>query len=54
MTDQERGETICQDCGKPDGTKELHVCPYQSEINDIDEPICNCCGDCTDQCAGQI
>ena len=54
MSDQEAVEIICQGCGNLEGTKNLHVCPYQSEINDIDDPICNCCESCTDECAMEV
>ena len=44
----------CQFCNKNDGTSELHVCPYKSEINDNEEDLCNCCEDCQHECAMDI
>ena len=40
-------------CGnKSDGR---HSCPYQADINDNgDEDYCNCCSDCTTDCAMDI
>jgi len=34
---------------------ELHSCPFQSEINDNDDPeYCACCEDCTQECLWDI
>ena len=33
----------------------LHSCPYQREINDDDNPeYCDCCEECTQECADNI
>jgi hypothetical protein len=40
-------------CGEP-GTGELHECPYQSEINCDDTPVCNCCDGCRGQCSDDV
>jgi hypothetical protein len=44
----------CQRCGKNEGTKELHSCPYASEIHDDDTHNCNCCDDCAHECMMEI
>lgn len=31
-----------------------HACPYRSEIHDDAESLCNCCEDCTRECAMDI
>ena len=31
-----------------------HTCPYQEEINEDSETLCNCCKECTQQCAWDI
>jgi hypothetical protein len=30
------------------------ACPYQREINDNDEPVCNCCEECCSDCVEDI
>jgi hypothetical protein len=35
-------------------TLELHPCPFASEINEDHEPHCQCCSDCTHQCAMDV
>lgn len=44
---------ICEKCNKnpSDG---LGTCPYQVEINDDRETLCNCCSECSSQCAEDI
>ncbi len=42
------GGSFCQ--GKNPGDDD-HTCPYQSEINDDNESLCNCCADCSYECA---
>lgn len=39
-------------CGKYPGT-ELHTCPYGEEINN-NFSLCNCCDECTQNCADDI
>lgn len=46
-------ESKCQQCNINEG-KELHTCPFESEINDNEEIKCNCCDDCTTDCAMEI
>ena len=31
-----------------------HSCPYQEEINEDISTLCNCCKECTQQCAWDI
>lgn len=47
------------ECGMRDNcqneaTKEMHPCPYAQEIFDDDEDVCNCCDNCTYECAMDI
>lgn len=32
----------------------LHTCPYQEDINNDNEYMCNCCDYCTQQCMNDI
>ena len=32
----------------------LHRCPYRAEMNNDDEPFCNCCEDCTTECGYEV
>lgn len=41
----------CQ-CGVPG--EELHTCPYSEDINGNYETLCNCCSECSNQCAMDI
>jgi hypothetical protein len=43
----------CERCNKP-VSGELHTCPFQEEINDDSESLCNCCGDCERECADDV
>jgi len=38
----------CQRCQRVTGEPE-HTCPYQEEINDNHEVMCNCCDECRQQ-----
>jgi hypothetical protein len=52
---QQPEQAICQGrhgCQNP--AAELHVCPYQSEINDDNETLCNCCSECERDCSDDI
>ena len=42
---------ICS-CGN-EGEEE-HSCPWQSDINNDDEYMCNCCDSCSSNCAEDI
>jgi hypothetical protein len=44
---------LCQRCSKRQATED-HPCPYQSDINDDRETMCNCCEDCSQQCVDDI
>ena len=39
-------------CGND--AEEPHVCPYNVEINDDEETLCNCCDDCKQDCIDSI
>jgi hypothetical protein len=48
------GNTDHSPCKRCDGPgRELHVCPFEQEINN-DETPCNCCAKCTDDCSMEI
>ena len=34
--------------------RDPHPCPYQQEINDDSETLCNCCAECQAECADDI
>lgn len=34
--------------------EELHPCPYEMEINDNYENVCNCCEECESECSADI
>ena len=38
----------CKDCDS-EGSKELHICPFEEEINNNNR-LCNCCKECEYQC----
>lgn len=44
----------CQKCEKSNGTKKLHACPFDIEINNCNEHNCNCCEKCTYECADGV
>lgn len=48
-TDRAKAE-LCK-CGKNPATPQPHRCPYQYEINDDASESCNCCGECSYECA---
>jgi len=50
MTEEQEQEDMCR-CGV-DGS-EYHECPYKQETNNDDEQ-CNCCDECTENCASNI
>ncbi len=43
----------CKRCGNAPSEKP-HPCPYESEIGDDDETLCNCCEDCEGECTDEI
>ena len=43
----------CERCNKNDG-EDLHVCPYQEDVNGDEETLCNCCTDCVNTCVDEI
>lgn len=44
----------CTRCRNYNGTYETHGCPFDEEINGDYEERCNCCPDCTHECAMDI
>ena len=45
---------ICENCKSENGTEELHLCSYSIEVyppDDYEEKMCNCCEECTRECA---
>ena len=51
---QNRESDICESCRKNEGTDKLHSCPFAEEIWDNHSADCNCCDDCSYQCAMDI
>lgn len=45
-------EERCDKCGGP--ASEPHPCPYAEEIGGDCETLCNCCPNCTGECAMDI
>jgi hypothetical protein len=46
-------------CGARNGCKNearpRHSCPFQSDVNDDDNPnYCDCCEDCTHECCDDV
>ena len=56
MSADEKGPEPVEMCGAcgVNQAREPHVCPYQSDINDDDETLCDCCDDCTAECAYDV
>jgi hypothetical protein len=45
---------LCEKCGINEA-QEPHPCPYQHEINDVeDDEYCTCCEECEDDCRADI
>ena len=53
MTEENEAFNICCKCRTIDSTEE-HTCPYKTEIHDDFETMCNCCTDCTRECADDV
>jgi hypothetical protein len=51
VSEEEKAIEMCLHCGGE--PNEAHECPYRVEIHNNDE-TCNCCDDCTRQCAMDI
>jgi hypothetical protein len=45
---------ICHQCGSEGGTKKLHSCPYQTDLNNDYAKRCNCCDGCVSNCKDDI
>lgn len=43
----------CSRC-KIAASESPHPCPFASEIHDDDQSLCDCCDECTHQCAMDI
>jgi hypothetical protein len=41
-------------CKRCDENTTLHTCPYAEDIRNDSESLCNCCDDCTYECAQDI
>lgn len=41
---------LCSRCQKNE-TIDMHVCPYRSDMEDDNETLCNCCNECSSECA---
>lgn len=44
----------CCRCGVNPATESPHTCPYQADVNNNDEPHCDCCSDCQHECRMDI
>ncbi len=44
---------LCQSCNKNDADSD-HTCPYAEDIDGDSETLCNCCSECTNNCAQDI
>jgi hypothetical protein len=40
-------------CGR-NPASEPHTCPYAADVHDDEETLCNCCDECTQECADDI
>jgi hypothetical protein len=45
-------ENQCERCENE--AEELHTCPFQEDINDDSETLCNCCAACQHECCMDI
>lgn len=43
----------CESCGEKAG-KAMHSCPFRVEIHDDEKTLCNCCDNCTHECAMDV
>lgn len=46
-------KNLCSVC-EIDEAQDLHTCPAKMELLNDDETLCNCCPDCTKECANNI
>ena len=54
MVSDQDTDKVCSRCEKNPADC-LHSCPYQSDINDNEDPeYCDCCQNCTYECAMDI
>ncbi len=55
VTPEDKPETCqgshCSHRGLP---KPLHTCPFKTEMSDDDTTLCNCCEQCTHECAMDV
>lgn len=56
MEDLQENQDVekCERCNENDAAKELHSCPFLSEVHGDDETLCDCCDECTHECAMDI
>lgn len=47
-------ERLVEGCTCDVGYHEAHICPFNEEINDDYETLCNCCSYCVEQCSYEI
>lgn len=47
-------ENLCYRCKKEPGTENPHVCPFSQDLHDDHSESCNCCDDCTIECARDV
>ena len=54
MTPKEKALELSDKCSCGNEYIGEHTCPYQEEINEDSETLCNCCKECTQQCVWDI
>ena len=53
LEDATEEENLCQhECGN--ASEEEHTCPFREDIHNDSETLCNCCDDCSYECARDI
>ncbi|AGO48478.1 hypothetical protein Phi18:1_gp31 [Cellulophaga phage phi18:1] len=43
----------CENCGVNE-SRDKHTCPFQEDVNNDSDTLCNCCSDCTQDCCMEI
>ena len=54
MGNKSEEDTKNHSCKCGDTSIEEHTCPFSEEIHGDSETLCNCCDECTYQCAMDI
>lgn len=51
---KDTNEDLCPSCGKNPAAIEPHTCPFAEDVEDDHETLCQCCEECTHECAMDI